>query len=325
MKILVTGGAGFIGSHFIKYMVHQYPQHMIVNLDKLTYAGNLKTCQEIENYPNYQFIKGDICHKNFILQLFEKEKFDIVVHFAAETHVDRSIENPDVFIQTNVVGTSILLEASLQNGIQRFHQISTDEVYGDLPLNRKDLLFNENSPLSPSNPYSASKASADLLVLSYYRTYGLPVTISRCSNNFGSYQFPEKFIPLMTLQALHNQPLFLYGNGENVRDWIYVNDHCQAIDFILKYGKIGEIYHIGAHEEKSNIEVAQLILKIITHSQSSIQFIEDRKGHDLRYALDTTKLEALGWKSQYHFKEAIIDTIKWYQDHPEWWNDIYQK
>lgn len=215
MKILVTGGAGFIGSHFIKYMVHQYPQHMIVNLDKLTYAGNLKTCQEIENYPNYQFIKGDICHKNFILQLFEKEKFDIVVHFAAETHVDRSIENPDVFIQTNVVGTSILLEASLQNGIQRFHQISTDEVYGDLPLDRKDLLFNENSPLSPSNPYSASKASADLLVLSYYRTYGLPVTISRCSNNFGSYQFPEKFIPLMTLQALHNQPLFLYGNGEN--------------------------------------------------------------------------------------------------------------
>lgn len=323
MKILVTGGAGFIGGNFIHYMVNKYPEDMIINLDLLTYAGNLETCKLVEGKPNYKFIRGDIADREFIFKLFEKEKFDIVVNFAAESHVDRSIEDPESFVRTNVLGTTTLLDACNTYGIKRYHQVSTDEVYGDLPLDRPDLFFTEETPLHTSSPYSSSKASADLFVLAYFRTYGLPVTISRCSNNYGPYHFPEKLIPLMISRALVNESLPVYGTGENVRDWLHVYDHCVAIDLIIRDGKVGEVYNVGGHNERTNLEVVKTILKTLNKPESLIKFVEDRKGHDLRYAIDPTKLEReLGWKPKYNFETGIQQTIQWYLDNKEWWENI---
>lgn len=322
-KILVTGGAGFIGGNFIHYMVKKYPNYMIVNLDALTYAGNLETCQSVEGKSNYKFYKGDITDRDFIFNLFEKEEFDIVVNFAAESHVDRSVTNPELFITTNVIGTQVLIDASRQFGIERFHQVSTDEVYGDLPLERPDLFFTEETPINTSSPYSASKASADLLVLAYQRTFGLPITISRCSNNYGPYQFPEKLIPIMISRAFNNEKLPIYGNGENVRDWLHVYDHCTAIDLILHKGRVGEIYNIGGHNERTNLEVVKMILTILEKSEELITYVTDRPGHDLRYAIDSQKLEnELGWKATYNFDTGIAQTIQWYLDNKEWWKHI---
>ena len=323
MKILVTGGAGFIGGNFVLYMVNQYPEDTIVNLDALTYAGNLETLKSVENKPNYRFVKGDIADRDFIDQLFEKEQFDAVVNFAAESHVDRSILDPGIFIRTNVMGTQVLLDASRKFGVKRYHQVSTDEVYGDLPLDRKDLFFIEETPLHTSSPYSASKAWADLLCLAYFRTFNTPVTISRCSNNYGPYHFPEKLIPLMISRALNDQSLPVYGKGENVRDWLHVYDHCVAIDLILRKGKIGEVYNIGGHNERTNLEVVQTILRELNKPESLIQYVTDRKGHDLRYAIDPTKMETeLGWKPMYNFDTGIKQTIQWYLDNKSWWQNI---
>ena len=322
-KILVTGGAGFIGSNFIHYMINKYTDYEIVNLDLLTYAGNLENLRDIENKSNYKFIKGDIANREFIFDLFEKEKFDIVINFAAESHVDRSVKDPGIFIQTNIVGTQVLLDASKEFKVERYHQVSTDEVYGDLPIDRKDLFFTEDTKLNPSSPYSASKASADFLVKSYYRTYNLPITISRCSNNYGPYHFPEKLIPLMISRALNNQSLPVYGNGENIRDWLHVEDHCSAIDLIIHKGKIGEVYNIGGHNERTNLEVVKTILKTLNKSEDLISFVKDRPGHDLRYAIDPTKLEReLGWKAKYNFDSGIIKTIDWYLHNESWWQNI---
>ena len=323
MKILVTGGAGFIGGNFVHHMVNKYPEYDIVNLDLLTYAGNLETCKPVEGKPNYKFVKGDIADRKFIFDLFEKEKFDIVVNFAAESHVDRSIENPEIFVQTNVLGTTTLLDASKEFGVKRYHQVSTDEVYGDLPLDRPDLFFTETTPLHTSSPYSSSKASADLFVLAYHRTFGLPVTISRCSNNYGPYHFPEKLIPLMISRALADEELPVYGNGANVRDWLHVHDHCEAIDLIIHNGKVGEVYNVGGHNERSNLEVVKTILKALGKPESLIKYVKDRPGHDMRYAIDPTKLETeLGWKPQYTFDTGIQMTIQWYLDNKEWWENI---
>lgn len=323
MKILVTGGAGFIGGNFVHYMVNRYPEDMIVNLDLLTYAGNLETLKPVENKPNYKFIKGDIADRKFVFELFQKEGFDAVVNFAAESHVDRSIENPTIFVTTNVLGTRTLLDASKEFGVKRYHQVSTDEVYGDLPLDRPDLFFTEATPLHTSSPYSSSKASADLFVLAYYRTFGLPVTISRCSNNYGPYHFPEKLIPLMISRALANEPLPVYGTGENVRDWLYVEDHCAAIDLILRHGRIGEVYNVGGHNERTNLEVVKTILKVLNKPESLIRYVKDRPGHDMRYAIDPTKLEnELGWKPEYNFDTGIRQTIEWYLNNKEWWQNI---
>ncbi len=323
MKILVTGGAGFIGGNFVHYMVNRYPEDMIVNLDLLTYAGNLETLKPVENKPNYKFIKGDIADRKFVFELFQKEGFDAVVNFAAESHVDRSIENPTIFVTTNVLGTTTLLDASKEFGVKRYHQVSTDEVYGDLPLDRPDLFFTEATPLHTSSPYSSSKASADLFVLAYYRTFGLPVTISRCSNNYGPYHFPEKLIPLMISRALANEPLPVYGTGENVRDWLYVEDHCAAIDLILRHGRIGEVYNVGGHNERTNLEVVKTILKVLNKPESLIRYVKDRPGHDMRYAIDPTKLEnELGWKPEYNFDTGIRQTIEWYLNNKEWWQNI---
>lgn len=322
-KILVTGGAGFIGGNFVHYMVDKYPNYMIVNLDALTYAGNLETCQPVEGKPNYKFVKGDIADRDFIFDLFEKEKFDIVVNFAAESHVDRSVTEPEIFIKTNVLGTQVLMDASRTFGVERYHQVSTDEVYGDLPLDRPDLFFTEETPLHTSSPYSASKASADLLVFAYHRTFGLPMTISRCSNNYGPYHFPEKLIPLMISRALNNEALPVYGNGENVRDWLHVYDHCAAIDLILHKGKVGEVYNVGGHNERTNLEVVKTILKALDKPESLITYVTDRPGHDLRYAIDPQKLEnELGWKPTYNFDTGIAQTIQWYLDNKEWWEHI---
>lgn len=323
MKVLVTGGAGFIGGNFVHYMVNKYPDYQIVNLDLLTYAGNLETCKPVENKPNYKFVRGDIADRPFIMDLFEKEQFDIVVNFAAESHVDRSITDPGIFVQTNVMGTQVLLDASKEYGVKRYHQVSTDEVYGDLPLDRPDLFFTETTPLHTSSPYSSSKASADLFVLAYYRTYGLPVTISRCSNNYGPYHFPEKLIPLMISRALADEELPVYGKGENVRDWLHVSDHCAAIDLIIHKGVVGEVYNVGGHNERTNLEVVQTILKALDKPESLIKYVTDRPGHDLRYAIDPTKLETeLGWKPQYTFDTGIKQTIQWYLDNKEWWQNI---
>lgn len=323
MKILVTGGAGFIGGNFVHYMVEKYPEDMIVNLDALTYAGNLETCKPVEDKPNYKFIKGDITDRDFIFNLFAEEKFDIVVNFAAESHVDRSIENPSVFVDTNIKGTTTLLDACNEYGIKRFHQVSTDEVYGDLPLDRPDLLFTEKTPLHTSSPYSSSKASADLFVMAYHRTFGLPVTISRCSNNYGPYQFPEKLIPLIISRALDDETIPVYGTGENVRDWLHVYDHCVAIDLIIRNGKDGEVYNVGGHNERSNIQIVKTVLKELGKSEDLITYVEDRKGHDLRYAIDPTKMETeLGWKPKYTFDTGIKQTIKWYLDNKDWWENI---
>ncbi|TDS28059.1 dTDP-glucose 4,6-dehydratase [Halanaerobium congolense] len=323
MNILVTGGAGFIGSNFIFYMIDKHPDYRIVCLDALTYAGNLKTLEPVMNNENFRFVKGDIRDREFIFDLFAEEDFDIVVNFAAESHVDRSIEDPGVFLETNIMGTQVLMDACREYGIERFHQVSTDEVYGDLPLNKPELMFTEETSITTSSPYSASKASADLLVEAYHRTFGLPVTISRCSNNYGPYQFPEKLIPLMISKALAEEELPVYGKGENVRDWLYVEDHCRAIDLILHKGQEGEVYNIGGHNERSNLEVVKTILDKLDKSESLITFVEDRAGHDLRYAIDPSKISnELGWEPTILFDEGIQKTIKWYLDNKEWWKNI---
>ncbi len=323
MKILVTGGAGFIGGNFIQYMFRKHPEDCIICVDCLTYAGDLETLEPVWDNPNFSFYKTDITDREGIDQVFQKEQPDIVVNFAAESHVDRSIEDPGPFLQTNVIGTQILMDACRKYGIQRFHQVSTDEVYGDLTLDRPDLFFTEETPLHASSPYSASKASADLLVLAYYRTYDLPVTISRCSNNYGPYQFPEKLIPLMITNAFHDKPLPVYGQGINVRDWLYVEDHCQAIDLILQKGKTGEIYNIGGHNEMHNIDIVKLICQKLGKSEDLITFVTDRKGHDLRYAMDSTKIQQeLGWEPETSFEDGIQETIDWYLENREWWEHI---
>lgn len=312
-KMLITGGAGFIGSNFIHYILSKYNDYQVINLDKLTYASNLDNLKDIEDNKNYRFIHGDIADQEFIFKLFENEKFDIVINFAAESHVDNSILNPQIFTITNILGTQVLLDACRKYNIKRFHQISTDEVYGELPLDDKSILFTEKTPLNPSSPYSASKASADMLVKSYYRTYSLPITISRCSNNYGPYQHLEKLIPLMISKAINNDNLPVYGNGLNVRDWLHVYDHCTAIDLIIHEGKIGEIYNIGGNNEKSNIDVVKIILKELGKSEKLIKYVNDRPGHDLRYAIDSTKIKTtLNWKPVYSFEKGILDTIKWY-------------
>ena len=323
MKVLVTGGAGFIGGNFVHHMVNKYPDYQIVNLDLLTYAGNLETLKPVEDKPNYKFVKGDIADEAFIMDLFEKEKFDVVVNFAAESHVDRSIEDPGIFVQTNVMGTRVLLDASRKFGVKRYHQVSTDEVSGDLPRDRPDPLPTENTPIHTSSPYSASKASADLFVLAYHRTFGTPVTVSRCSNNYGPYHFPEKLIPLMISRALADEELPVYGNGENVRDWLHVSDHCEAIDLIIHKGKVGEVYNIGGHNERTNLQVVQTILKALDKPESLIKYVKDRPGHDRRYAIDPTKIETeLGWKPKYNFDTGIAQTIQWYLDNEDWWKHI---
>ena len=323
MKILVTGGAGFIGSNFVYYELDNYPNDEVICLDKLTYAGNLETLEIAMKNPKFKFIKGDIADRAFVDELFASEKPDVIVNFAAESHVDRSIENPEIFLQTNVIGTSVLMDACRKYGNIRYHQVSTDEVYGDLPLDRPDLFFTETTPLHTSSPYSASKASADLLVQAYYRTYKLPVTISRCSNNYGPYHFPEKLIPLMIANALNDKKLPVYGKGENVRDWLYVEDHCSAIDLIVRKGKIGEVYNIGGHNERTNLEVVKTIIKELGKSEDLIEFVTDRPGHDRRYAIDPTKIHnELGWLPATKFDDGIKKTIDWYLTHKSWWEKI---
>lgn len=323
MTIIVTGGAGFIGSNFVFHMLQAHPDYRIVCLDKLTYAGNLSTLEPVLQQDNFRFVKADICDRQAVDKLFQEEKPDIVVNFAAESHVDRSIENPGIFLETNIMGTAVLMDACRKYGIQRYHQVSTDEVYGDLPLDRPDLFFTEETPLHTSSPYSSSKASADLLVMAYYRTYGLPVTISRCSNNYGPYHFPEKLIPLMIANALADKPLPVYGNGENVRDWLYVEDHCRAIDLIIHNGKVGEVYNVGGHNEKRNIDIVRIICQELGKPESLIVHVEDRKGHDRRYAIDPAKIHReLGWLPETKFEDGIKKTIKWYLEHKKWWQDI---
>lgn len=323
MKIIVTGGAGFIGSNFIFHMLKSHPEDYIICLDKLTYAGNLSTLAPIMDNAHFRFVRADICDRKAVDALFEEEHPNMVVNFAAESHVDRSIENPQLFLETNIIGTSVLMDACRKYGIQRYHQVSTDEVYGDLPLDRPDLFFTEATPIHTSSPYSSSKASADLLVLAYYRTYGLPVTISRCSNNYGPYHFPEKLIPLMIISALHDKPLPVYGDGQNVRDWLYVEDHCRAIDLILQKGRVGEVYNVGGHNEMKNIDIVKLICKALGKPESLIHFVKDRKGHDRRYAIDPAKIHReLGWLPETKFADGIQKTIQWYLDNEEWWQPI---
>ncbi len=330
MTILVTGGAGFIGSNFIFYELKQHPEDTILCVDSLTYAGNLSTLEPVMGQENFEFVKMDIRDREGIFSLFEDSHPDVVVNFAAESHVDRSIEDPQIFLETNIIGTSVLMDASRATGVKRYHQVSTDEVYGDLPLDRPDLFFHEDTPLHTSSPYSSSKASADLLVMAYYRTYGLPVTISRCSNNYGPYQFPEKLIPLMIANALEDKPLPVYGKGENIRDWLYVEDHCKAIDLIIREGKVGEVYNIGGHNEMRNIDIVKLICDALHKPYDLIRHVEDRKGHDQRYAIDPTKIhQELGWLPDTKFADGIKTTIAWYLEHKDWWENIisgeYQK
>lgn len=326
MTIIVTGGAGFIGSNFIFYMLDSYPEDRIVCMDKLTYAGNLSTLASAMDNPHFRFCKIDICDREAAYRLFEEEHPDMVVNFAAESHVDRSIENPEIFLDTNVKGTAVLMDACRKYGIARYHQVSTDEVYGDLPLNRPDLFFTEETPIRTSSPYSSSKASADLLVLAYYRTYGLPVTISRCSNNYGPYQFPEKLIPFMIINALSDKPLPVYGEGVNVRDWLYVKDHCRAIDLIIHKGRVGEVYNVGGHNEMKNIDIVKLICKELGKPESLITHVTDRKGHDLRYAIDPTKIHnELGWLPETKFEDGIKETIRWYLYNRKWWEMIISR
>lgn len=323
MNVIVTGGAGFIGSNYIFYHLEKHPEDRVICIDALTYAGNLKTLAPVMDKENFVFYKADITDSKAIENIFVTEKPDVVINFAAESHVDRSIENPLIFLETNILGTATLLEACRKHGIKRYHQVSTDEVYGDLPLDRPDLFFTENTPLHTSSPYSSSKASADLLVLSYYRTYGLPVSISRCSNNYGPYHFPEKLIPLMIIRALDDKSLPVYGTGENVRDWLYVKDHCTAIDRVVRNGREGEVYNIGGHNEKTNLDVVKIILKELGKPESLISFVKDRPGHDRRYAIDPSKISGeLGWLPETRFEDGIKETIKWYLDNKEWWEDI---
>ena len=330
MTIIVTGGAGFIGSNFIFFMLKAHPDYRIVCLDKLTYAGNLSTLRPIMDIQSFRFVKLDICDREGVFNLFEEEKPDVVINFAAESHVDRSIIDPTIFLQTNIIGTATLMDACRAFGGVRFHQVSTDEVYGDLPLDRPDLFFTEDTPIHTSSPYSSSKASADLLALAYLRTYGIPVTISRCSNNYGPYHFPEKLIPLMIANCLNNKPLPVYGEGLNVRDWLYVEDHCKAIDLIIQKGRIGEVYNVGGHNEMANIDIVKLICKELGKPESLITHVTDRKGHDMRYAIDPTKIHnELGWLPETKFDDGIKKTIKWYLENRPWWEEIisgeYQK
>lgn len=323
MKYLITGGAGFIGSNFMHYMTETYPEDMFVCIDALTYAGNYNNIKELEKRDNFKFVHGDITDRELIDNLFNEEHFDYVINFAAESHVDNSIKNPGIFLTTNILGTQVLMDACRKYGIKRYHQVSTDEVYGDLPLDRPDLLFSENNPIKTSSPYSASKASADLLVLAYARTFGLPVTISRCSNNYGPYQFPEKLIPVVISKALNNEPIPVYGKGENVRDWIHVHDHNVGVDLIVKHGRNGEVYNLGGHSERTNLEVVKTILKQLGKSENLITFVTDRPGHDLRYAIDSTKSEKeLGWNRTYTFEEGIKETVDWYVNNQEWIDNI---
>ncbi len=323
MNIIVTGGAGFIGGNFVHLMVNKYPDDYIICVDSLTYAGNLETLALVKDKKNFSFEKIDITDRESIYGLFEKAKPDIVINFAAESHVDRSISNPEIFLHTNIVGTAVLMDACRKYGIERYHQVSTDEVYGDLPLDRPDLFFAETTPLHTSSPYSASKASADLLVQAYYRTYSLPVTISRCSNNYGPYHFPEKLIPLMIINSLHNKPLPVYGTGDNVRDWLYVADHCEAIDAIVRKGTVGEIYNIGGHNERTNLQVVKTILRELGKDESLSTYVTDRKGHDRRYAINPDKIQQeLGWSPTTTFDVGIKQTIQWYLEHKAWWEHI---
>ncbi len=323
MKIIVTGGAGFIGVNFIHYMLSKYTQYEIICVDLLTYAGNMESLHSVEKNSKFRFYKLDIADRESIYKLFEQEKPDIVVNFAAESHVDRSILQPDIFLRTNIIGTSVLLDACRRYGIRRYHQVSTDEVYGDLPLDRPDLLFTESTPIHTSSPYSASKASADLLVQAYHRTFNIPITISRCSNNYGPYHFPEKLIPLIIANALNDKDLPVYGAGNNVRDWLYVEDHCKAIDLIIHNGRIGEVYNIGGHNEKTNLEVVKIILKELGKNESLIKFVKDRAGHDMRYAIDPTKItNELGWSPTTKFEDGIKKTIQWYLSNKTWLENI---
>ena len=323
MKILITGGAGFIGGNFVHFELDHRPEDNIVCLDALTYAGNMETLKSALKNPKFSFVQGDITDRDAVYALFEQEKPDFVVNFAAESHVDRSIESPGLFLQTNIAGTGVLLDACRKYGVGRFHQVSTDEVYGDLPLERTDLFFTEETPLHTSSPYSASKASADLLTLAYFRTFKLPVTLSRCSNNYGPYHFPEKLIPLMVINALSDKELPVYGKGENVRDWLYVEDHCSAIDLIIRGGRVGEVYNIGGHNERTNLEVVKTILHALKKPESLIRFVTDRPGHDLRYAIDATKIEReLGWTPQTRFDTGMQHTIQWYLDNEAWWRNV---
>jgi dTDP-glucose 4,6-dehydratase len=320
MKLLITGGAGFIGSNFVRFMVNKYPQYQIVNLDLLTYAGNLENLKDIEDKPNYKFVKGDIADRSFVNNLFEQEKFDYVINFAAESHVDRSITNPEIFVQTNIQGTLALLDAAKEIGVKKYLQVSTDEVYGTLG---ETGYFSETTPLAPNSPYSASKAGADFLVRAYHETYGLPVNITRCSNNYGPYHFPEKLIPLMIINALHDKELPVYGDGLNIRDWLHVEDHCQAIDLVLHNGRDGEVYNVGGNNERTNIHIVKTILEQLGKPESLIKYVKDRPGHDRRYAIDATKLRTeLGWKPKYTFETGIKQTIDWYLNNQEWWEKI---
>ncbi len=323
MTIMVTGGAGFIGSNFIFYDLKKHAGDRVVCVDKLTYAGNVSTLKSVKDKPNFRFVREDICNREAIYAIFEEEKPDVVINFAAESHVDRSIENPDIFLKTNIMGTVTLMDACLKYGIKRFHQVSTDEVYGDLPLDKPEMFFTESTPLQTSSPYSSSKASADLFALAYYRTYGLPVSISRCSNNYGPYHFPEKLIPLTIVNALADKPLPVYGKGENVRDWLYVEDHCKAIDLIVRKGKAGEVYNVGGHNEMRNIDIVRLICKELGKPESLIRYVTDRKGHDLRYAIDPTKIHnELGWLPETKFADGIKKTVSWYLENRDWWETI---
>ena len=323
MKFLVTGGAGFIGSNYMHYVVNKYPEDYFVCLDALTYAGNYNNIKDLENKENYKFVHGDITDKEFVEKLFDEEQFDIVINFAAESHVDNSIKNPRLFLMTNIIGTQTLMDAARRHNVKRYHQVSTDEVYGDLPLDRPDLLFTEDTPLHTSSPYSSSKASADLLVMAYHRTYGLPVTISRCSNNYGPYQFPEKLIPVVISKALNDEKIPVYGKGENVRDWIHVIDHNIGVDLIVRNGKVGEVYNLGGHSERTNLEVVKTILKQLGKSEDLIEYVTDRPGHDLRYAIDSTKVEKeLNWDRTYTFESGIKETIDWYVNNQDWINNI---
>ena len=323
MKYLITGGAGFIGSNYLHYVVNKYPEDEFVCIDALTYAGNYNNIKMLENCPNYKFVHGDITDRELIFKLFEDEKFDVVINFAAESHVDNSIKNPTVFLTTNILGTQNLMDACRKYGIKRYHQVSTDEVYGDLPLDRPDLLFTETTPIHTSSPYSTSKASADLLVMAYHRTYGLPVTISRCSNNYGPYQFPEKLIPVVISKALKDENIPVYGTGENVRDWIHVHDHNIGVDLIVRNGKVGEVYNLGGRSERTNLTIVKTILAQLGKPESLITFVEDRKGHDLRYAIDSTKAETeLNWDRTYKFEDGIKETIDWYLNNTDWIDSI---
>ncbi|AGE23890.1 dTDP-glucose 4,6-dehydratase [Geobacillus sp. GHH01] len=320
MNLLVTGGAGFIGSNFVRYILEKYPNYKVVNYDLLTYAGNLENLKDVENHPNYTFVKGDINNRELVDYLVKTHEIDVIVNFAAESHVDRSITDPDIFVKTNVLGTQALLDVAKANDVKKYVQISTDEVYGTLG---ETGYFTEETPLAPNSPYSASKAGGDLLVRAYHETYGLNVNITRCSNNYGPYHFPEKLIPLMITNALEGKELPIYGDGQNIRDWLHVKDHCAAIDLVIHKGRPGEVYNIGGHNERTNNEIVHLIVEKLGVSKDLIKYVADRPGHDRRYAIDPTKIMTeLGWKPQYTFEKGIVETIQWYIDNQEWWKNI---